>query len=122
MSSAIPPTAGPLVAVRLQQLHRAEAATARGLEAIQQLAEPVGDGLRDLLGTALPLHRRGIEQHRHAGLAPRAVTEMYSYDHDLASFVAIGSATVSEDERMQFVAGRVATVRGVGYRLLDRPA
>lgn len=31
------------------------------------------------------------------GLAPRAVTEMYSYDHDLASFVAIGSATVSED-------------------------
>lgn len=31
------------------------------------------------------------------GLAPRAVTEMYSYDHDLAAFVAIGSATVSED-------------------------
>jgi Glucodextranase, domain B len=31
------------------------------------------------------------------GLAPRAVTEMYSYDHDLASFVAIGTATVSED-------------------------
>jgi hypothetical protein len=31
------------------------------------------------------------------GLAPRAVTEMYSYDHDLASFVAIGSATVNED-------------------------
>ncbi|WP_143084543.1 choice-of-anchor X domain-containing protein [Massilia yuzhufengensis] len=31
------------------------------------------------------------------GLAPRAVTEMYSYDHDLASFVAIGSATVSAD-------------------------
>jgi hypothetical protein len=31
------------------------------------------------------------------GLAPRAVTEMYSYDHDLASFVAIGSATVSDD-------------------------
>lgn len=31
------------------------------------------------------------------GLAPRAVTEMYSYDHDLAGFVAIGSATVSED-------------------------
>lgn len=31
------------------------------------------------------------------GLAPRAVTEMYSYDHDLASFVAIGSGTVSED-------------------------
>jgi hypothetical protein len=31
------------------------------------------------------------------GLAPRAVTEMYSYDHDLASFVAIGSGTVSDD-------------------------
>ncbi len=31
------------------------------------------------------------------GLAPRAVTEMYSYDHDLASFVAIGTGTVSED-------------------------
>lgn len=31
------------------------------------------------------------------GLPPRAVTEMYSYDHDLASFVAIGSGTVSED-------------------------
>lgn len=31
------------------------------------------------------------------GLAPRAVTEMYSYDHDLATFVAIGSATVSAD-------------------------
>ena len=31
------------------------------------------------------------------GLKPRAVTEMYSYDHDLASFVAIGSGTVSDD-------------------------
>ena len=31
------------------------------------------------------------------GLAPRSVTEMYSYDHDLATFVAIGSATVSDD-------------------------
>jgi hypothetical protein len=31
------------------------------------------------------------------GLPPRAVTEMYSYDHDLASFVAIGTATVSAD-------------------------
>jgi hypothetical protein len=31
------------------------------------------------------------------GLAPRGVTEMYSYDHDLATFVAIGSATVSDD-------------------------
>ncbi len=31
------------------------------------------------------------------GLPPRAVTEMYSYDHDLASFVAIGTGTVSND-------------------------
>lgn len=31
------------------------------------------------------------------GLAPHAKTEMYSYDHDLAAFVAIGSATVSAD-------------------------
>jgi hypothetical protein len=31
------------------------------------------------------------------GLLPRAVTEMYSYDHDLASFVAIGTGTVSDD-------------------------
>jgi hypothetical protein len=31
------------------------------------------------------------------GLAPRAKTEMYSYDHDLAAFVAIGAGTVSED-------------------------
>lgn len=31
------------------------------------------------------------------GLAPRQVTEMYSYDHDLSAFVAIGSATVSAD-------------------------
>jgi hypothetical protein len=31
------------------------------------------------------------------GLAPRAMTEMYSYDHDLAAFVSIGTGTVSED-------------------------
>jgi hypothetical protein len=31
------------------------------------------------------------------GLRPRAVTEMYSFDHDIGSFVAIGTATVSED-------------------------
>jgi hypothetical protein len=31
------------------------------------------------------------------GLLPRQVTELYSYDHDLASFVAIGTGTVSED-------------------------
>jgi len=31
------------------------------------------------------------------GLKPGQVTELYSYDHDLASFVAIGTGTVSED-------------------------
>ena len=31
------------------------------------------------------------------GLAPRTVTEMYSYDHDLSSFVSIGNGTVSAD-------------------------
>lgn len=31
------------------------------------------------------------------GLAPREVTEMYSFDHDLNTFVSIGSATVSDD-------------------------
>ena len=31
------------------------------------------------------------------GLAPNAKTEMYSFDHDLAAFVAIGSGSVSAD-------------------------
>jgi len=31
------------------------------------------------------------------GLKPRAVTEMYSFDHDIGSFVAIGTGTVSDD-------------------------
>jgi Glucodextranase, domain B len=31
------------------------------------------------------------------GLAPKSVTEMYSYDHDLGMFVAIGTGTVSAD-------------------------
>jgi len=31
------------------------------------------------------------------GLQPREVTEMYSYDHDLSTFVAIGTGTVSAD-------------------------
>lgn len=31
------------------------------------------------------------------GLAPGQITEMYSFDHDLGSFVAIGTGTVSED-------------------------
>ena len=31
------------------------------------------------------------------GLKPNAVTEMYSYDHDLGMFVAIGTGTVSTD-------------------------
>jgi hypothetical protein len=31
------------------------------------------------------------------GLAPREVTEMYSFDHDIGSFVAIGTGVVSDD-------------------------
>jgi glucodextranase-like protein len=31
------------------------------------------------------------------GLPPRAVTEMYSFDHDIGSFVAIGTGIVSDD-------------------------
>jgi Glucodextranase, domain B/Peptidase M15 len=31
------------------------------------------------------------------GLNPRAITEMYSFDHDIGSFVAIGTGTVSDD-------------------------
>jgi hypothetical protein len=31
------------------------------------------------------------------GLKPRAVTELYSFDHDIGSFVAIGTGTVSND-------------------------
>jgi Glucodextranase, domain B len=31
------------------------------------------------------------------GLRPREVTEMYSFDHDIGSFVAIGTGTVSND-------------------------
>jgi hypothetical protein len=31
------------------------------------------------------------------GLPPRAVTEMYSFDHDIGSFVAIGTGVVSDD-------------------------
>src|SRR5260221_5866890 len=31
------------------------------------------------------------------GLSPGEITEMYSFDHDLGSFVAIGTGTVSKD-------------------------
>jgi hypothetical protein len=31
------------------------------------------------------------------GLAPGSITELYSFDHDVGSFVAIGTGTVSED-------------------------
>ncbi|MET0650004.1 MAG: Calx-beta domain-containing protein [Pyrinomonadaceae bacterium] len=34
------------------------------------------------------------------GLSPRAVTEMYSFDHDIGSFVAIGTGVVSADGRV----------------------
>lgn len=34
------------------------------------------------------------------GLKPREVTEMYSFDHDIGSFVAIGTGVVSDDGQM----------------------
>jgi hypothetical protein len=42
------------------------------------------------------------------GLAPRVVTEMYSFDHDIGSFVAIGTGTVSADGQV------IASNAGVG--------
>jgi len=42
------------------------------------------------------------------GLKPNAVTEMYSYDHDLGMFVAIGTGTVSSDGSV------IASNAGVG--------
>jgi hypothetical protein len=50
--------------------------------------QPVGTSFNPPAGMTMP----NVD-----GLKPRAVTEMYSYDHDLASFVAIGTATVSDD-------------------------
>src|SRR5581483_10808237 len=42
------------------------------------------------------------------GLAPRAVTEMYSFDHDIGSFVAIGTGVVSDDGQV------IRSSQGVG--------
>jgi hypothetical protein len=42
------------------------------------------------------------------GLAARSVTEMYSFDHDIGSFVAIGSGVVSDDGSV------IASSKGVG--------
>jgi hypothetical protein len=42
------------------------------------------------------------------GLRPREVTEMYSFDHDIGSFVAIGTGTVSDDGQI------IASNPGVG--------
>lgn len=44
------------------------------------------------------------------GLAPGEITEMYSFDHDLGTFVAIGTGTVSEDGSV------VVSDPGVGVR------
>jgi hypothetical protein len=50
--------------------------------------QPVGTAFNPPAALTLP----NVE-----GLAPREITEMYSYDHDLAAFVAIGTGTVSVD-------------------------
>ncbi len=47
------------------------------------------------------------------GLLPRATTELYSYDHDLASFVSIGQGVVHEDGlRIQSLPGNGVTKAG----------
>jgi hypothetical protein len=55
------------------------------------------------------------------GLAPGAVTEMYSYDHDLAAFVSIGNGVVSSDgTHLRSVAG--AGVLKAGWHCGGDPA
>jgi hypothetical protein len=46
------------------------------------------------------------------GLAPGAVTEMYSFDHDLGQFVSIGTATVSDNGAMLSSDPGVGIIKG----------
>ena len=50
--------------------------------------QPVGT----LFNPAAPITMPNVD-----GLKPNQMTELYSYDHDLAAFTAIGTGTVSED-------------------------
>ncbi|MGB0386948.1 MAG: hypothetical protein ACPGWR_19205 [Ardenticatenaceae bacterium] len=55
------------------------------------------------------------------GLAPGEVTEMYSFDHDLAQFVSIGTATVSNDGTMLVSDPGVGVVKA-GWHCGGNPA
>jgi len=46
------------------------------------------------------------------GLAPGSITELYSFDHDVGSFVAIGTGTVSEDGTVIVSDSGVGIVKG----------
>ena len=55
------------------------------------------------------------------GLPPHAVTEMYSFDHDIGSFVAIGTGTVSADG-LAIVSNAGGGVRKAGWHCGGDPA
>ncbi len=55
------------------------------------------------------------------GLAPGAVTEMYSFDHDLGRFVSIGLATVSDDGTV-LISNPGAGVRKAGWHCGGPPS
>jgi hypothetical protein len=55
------------------------------------------------------------------GLSPNQVTELYSFDHDLGSFVAIGTGTVSEDGLLIHSDPGVGIVKG-GWHCGGDPA
>jgi hypothetical protein len=55
------------------------------------------------------------------GLQPRAVTEMYSFDHDIGSFVAIGTGIVSDDGQVIRSAPGVGVLKA-GWHCGGNPA
>jgi hypothetical protein len=55
------------------------------------------------------------------GLAPGSITELYSFDHDVGSFVAIGTGTVSEDGTVIVSDSGVGIVKG-GWHCGGNPA
>lgn len=55
------------------------------------------------------------------GLAPREITEMYSFDHDLGQFVSIGLGTVSEDGTVLRSNAGVGVLKG-GWHCGGNPA
>ncbi len=55
------------------------------------------------------------------GLAPGAITELYSFDHDLGQFVGIGTATVTEDGLLVESDPGVGVIKG-GWHCEGNPA